>query len=288
MKSSQWLFFHIAVLIIVAGFATRAAAIDALSTDLPAYLDTLQPGPGTQASTQPLIQPETSTERNIAEFIGHFSGYEPMFFIAGATHPDVKFQFSFKYQLLNKEAPLAKAFPPLGGLNFAYTQLNMWLLDQPSSAFYDTNYMPEFFYSNEDVKAFKIPGVSQFGVQTGYGHDSNGQGNVNERSMNILFLRPILDFGDPEGFHFYVAPKFFVYIFDVNHNPDIAKYRGYCDLRAVIGKRQGLELSFLGRIGTCWPITWISTSTPSISTATPKACSATTAARRRFASVSRW
>ena len=251
MKSHQRLLTFIGCLLVaITCMDRKAAAVDVLSTDLPAYLDTLKPGPGTQASTEPLIQPETPTERGFAEFLGHFSGYEPTFFIAGPAHPDVKFQFSFKYQLLNQDAPLAKAVPFLGKINFAYTQLNMWLLDQPTSAFYDTNYMPEFFYSNEDIKGFKIPGVSQLGLQTGYGHDSNGQGNVNERAMNILFVRPILDFGDPDGFHFYVAPKFFVYIFGVDDNPDIAKYRGYCDLRAVVGNRQGLELSFLGRIGS--------------------------------------
>ncbi len=229
----------------------RLARADALPTvQLPAYLDNLLAGPGTQASTQPLYQPETITERSFAEFIGHFSGYEPIYFIAGPTDPLVKFQFSFKFELFNKESPLAKEVPLLSGLNFSYTQLSLWQLDKTSAPFYDSNYMPEFFYSNEDIKAVSIPGVSELGLQTGYGHDSNGEGGTTSRGVNILFLRPMLNFGNPDKFHFYIAPKGYVYIFGKDGNPDIAKYRGYCDLTAVMGWRQGLELSFLGRVGS--------------------------------------
>jgi phospholipase A1/A2 len=237
--------------LIVAFFTVNRASADALPTlQLPAYLDSLLGGPGTQASTQPLLQPETITERSIAEFLGHFSAYEPIYFIAGPTDPLVKFQFSFKFQLFNKDAPLVKKIPVLGGLNFSYTQLSLWRLDKSSAPFYDSNYMPEFFYSNEDIKAVKLPGVSELGLQTGYGHDSNGEAGATSRGINILFFRPIFVFGNPEQLHFYIAPKAYVYIFDLSGNTDIARYRGYCDLTAVAGWRQGLELAFLGRIGS--------------------------------------
>lgn len=215
----------------------------------PMFLDTLLPGPGTQPATQPLYQPISGNERSIAEFIGHFSAYEPIYFIAGPANPLAKFEFSFKYRLFNKEAPLSKEFPLLSGLHFSYSQISLWQLDKPSAPFYDTSYKPEFFYSNEDIKAIKLPGVSELGLQTGFGHESNGQGGTTSRGINILFFRPIFDFGDPEQFHFYVAPKLFLYLTD-DGNPDIAKYRGYCDLRTVIGWRQGLEFSVLGRLGS--------------------------------------
>ena len=217
----------------------------------PEFMDVspLVAGPGTQPATQPLLQPETWTQRSIAEIIGHFSAYQPMYFIAGPVSPLVKFQFSLKYRLFNEKAPLAKV-PILGGLTFAYTQLNLFELDKPSAPFYDTNYNPEIFYSNEDIKIIKLPLVSELGLQTGFGHESNGQAGATSRSINFLFFRPIFDFGNPEGFHFYVAPKAYVYVADLSNNPDISKYRGYCDLRTAIGWRQGLELSFLGRIGS--------------------------------------
>jgi phospholipase A1 len=208
--------------------------------------------PATQPATLPSEQPQTAGQRTLAEFIGHFSGYEPMYFIAGPVDPVAKWQVSFKYRLLNPDAPLSQWFPPLAGLHFSYTQMSLWQLDKPSAPFFDTAYKPEFFWSNEDVQKFKIPGVSQFGFQGGFGHESNGRGGVDSRSLNILFARPIITFGDPEHFHVSLAPKLYGYIGDISENPDIARYRGYCDFRTIVGWRQGLELSALARVGNDW------------------------------------
>src|SRR5436305_7022376 len=125
--------------------------------------------PATQPATLPSEQPQTAGQRTLAEFIGHFSGYEPMYFIAGPADPIAKFQVSFKYRILNPDAPLAQWCPPLAGLHFSYTQMSLWQLDKPSDPFFDTAYKPEFFWSNEDIQKFKIPGVSQFGFQGGFG-----------------------------------------------------------------------------------------------------------------------
>jgi phospholipase A1 len=230
--------------------AAEVASLAPLPVTTPDYLDQVTPVPSTQAATQPLIQQPSSVERSVAEFLGHFSGYEPMYFIAGPVDPLVKFQFSFKYKLFNDADPIAQAAPIISGLHFSYTQLALWQLTQPTSAFYDTNYKPEFFFSNEDIRLFKLPLVSQLGFQTGIGHESNGRGNADERAINYYFIRPIFDFGNLDQFHFYIAPKAYVYLFSLQDNPDIQHYRGYCDLRAVVGWRAGVELSFLGRVGS--------------------------------------
>ncbi len=39
------------------------------------------------------------------------------------------------------------------------------------------------------------------------------------------------------------------YVGDLSDNPDLDEYRGYFDLRAVIGWRRGLQLAALGRMG---------------------------------------
>jgi outer membrane phospholipase A len=207
-----------------------------------------------QAQAELAGQPQTQTaeQRTVAEFIGHFSGYDPMYFIAGPVSPVVKFQVSFKYRLLNPDAPLAKHSGFLAGLHFSYTQLALWALDKPSEPFTDINFKPEFFWSNEDIRAFKIPGVSVFGLQSGFGHESNGRGGADSRSQNIVFARPIFTFFNPEGFHLTLAPKFYYYIGDLSDNPDLPDYRGYCDFRTIIGWRQGLELSTVGRVGGNW------------------------------------
>ncbi len=84
----------------------------------------------------------------------------------------------------------------------------------------------------------------------GFGHDSNGRDGPASRQLNLLFVQPTFNFGDPQSFHFYVSPKAYVYVGDLSQNPDIAKYRGYVDARFVAGWRHGLELSAVGRIGS--------------------------------------
>ena len=207
--------------------------------------------PASPPATLPSEQPQTAGQRTLAEFLGHFSGYEPMYFIAGPVDPMVKWQFSFKYRVLNPNAPLAEKFPPLAGLHFAYTQMALWQIDKPSAPLFDTAYKPEFFWSNEDIN-YKIPGVAQWGFQGGYGHESNGRGGPDSREINILFARPIVTFGDLEHFHVSLAPKFYTYIGSLYGNQDIWRYRGYCDFRTIIGWRQGLELSTIGRVGNHW------------------------------------
>jgi phospholipase A1 len=250
------LWVPLAILLLIWSVAVADAQTARFLPDPPAsqvpLLDNIITGPASrEASTQPLFGPENGFQKSVAEFIGHFSACDPIYIIAGPVNPLVKFQFSFKYQLFNDQSPVAKAVPLLSGLNFSYTQLSLWELDKPSAPFFDTNYMPEFFYSNEDLQ-WRPPGVSQLGIQTGYAHDSNGQAGPASRSINMLFFRPIITFGDVDQFHFYVAPRLYTYIGDLSNNPDIYHYRGYCDLRAVVGWRQGLELSALARVGSAW------------------------------------
>lgn len=185
----------------------------------------------------------------LAEFLGHFSGYEPMYFLAGPADPLVKWQFSFKYRLLNEQAPLAKAVPALAGFHFGFTQMALWQIDKPSAPFFDLAFKPEFFWSDEDIQRIKIPGVSQLGLQAGFGHESNGTQGADSRELNILFARPIVTFGDPERFHVSLAPKIYGYVGYLYGNQDVARYRGYADYRAIIGWRQGAELSVIGRVG---------------------------------------
>ena len=212
--------------------------------------DNLITGPTSrQAASQPVDQPDNGVQRTLAEFVGHFAPYEPMYFLAGPYDPLVRFQFSFKYRLFNPDSPAGR-IPVLGRLDFAYTQLSLWQLDQPSAPFYDTNYQPEAFYNDDDVRWAKLPGVSQLGLMAGFGHDSNGQAGPTSRQLNLLFIRPTFNFGDPQGVHAYVSPKAYVYIGDLSQNPDIAEYRGYVDARFVAGWRRGLEFSLVGRIGS--------------------------------------
>jgi phospholipase A1 len=182
-------------------------------------------------------------------FKEHISGYEPMYFIAGTKSPNAKFQISFAYQLLNSDGPLAEKVPALKGFHIAYTQTSLWDWNAASAPFYDTNYKPEFFYAWQNVTGAQPTNWIQLDLQGGLKHESNGKSGADSRSMNIAYFRPTLTIGRDEGLQLTLQPRVWTYLGDLSDNPDIADYRGYADLRAIVGWKRGLELSALGRMG---------------------------------------
>ncbi len=108
----------------------------------------------------------------------------------GTKAPAAKFQFSFKYRLLTFDPGATEA--PKQTLQFAYTQRSLWDINASSSPFYDTSYMPALFYEfltlAPDPNTAK-GGPTWLGLQSGYQHESNGQGSVQSRSLNTMFVR---------------------------------------------------------------------------------------------------
>ena len=182
-------------------------------------------------------------------FKDHISGYEPLYFIAGTKSPTAKFQISFKYQLLNRDGPLAVRVPALKGFHIAYTQTSLWNLNSSDPSFYDTSYKPEFLYLWNRALGGKPGGRYQLDLQTGVQHESNGTGGALERSLNIVYLRPTLTLGRNDGLQLTIQPRAWLYVGGLAHNPDMPDYRGYVDLRTILGWKRGLQLSALGRMG---------------------------------------
>ncbi len=67
--------------------------------------------------------------------------------------------------------------------------------------------------------------------------------------MNFLYVRPTLVFGRDDSLQLKLLPRIGAYVGDLSDNPDLAAYRGYGDLRAVLGWQRGLQVSALGRVG---------------------------------------
>lgn len=182
-------------------------------------------------------------------FKEHISGYEPMYFVGGANSPNVKFQISFKYQLLNTYGPLAQSVPALKGFHIAYTQTSLWNLNGGDPAFYDTSYKPEFLYLWSRAAGGGPTDWFRLDLQGGLQHESNGKGGTGERSQNNAYFQPAMTFGREDCFQLALQPRVWGYLGNLNHNPDLADYRGYADLRTVIGWQRGLQLSALGHMG---------------------------------------
>jgi phospholipase A1 len=209
--------------------------------------------PDSRPTSNPVDQvlPDGNTARAgfVHYFLNHFSGHEPMYFLVGGEAPAAKFQFSFKYRVFNPEGTLAEVFPPITGLHFAYSQTSFWDLSEPSVPFFDTSYRPEVLWSNDDMlpESWKPRGVTG-GLQTGFQHESNGKADPDGRSVNTVYLRPMVVFGDREDLFLTVAPTVWHYISQPD-SPPLDNYRGHGDLRMVGGWTTGLQLAAIGRLG---------------------------------------
>jgi len=182
-------------------------------------------------------------------FLENFALYEPIYFIAGFDKPAAKFQFSFQYQILDEEGRLARKFPFLKGVCFAYTQRSLWDITSNSSPFYDTSYMPEFFYAVTSTSRRCVLGFRWLGAQAGYAHESNGRGGADSRSMNKLFVRVSFVAGNPDGWRLVVSPKVWAYVADMSDNPNLNDYRGYSEVTLSYGKNDNLNASVFLRAG---------------------------------------
>jgi len=182
-------------------------------------------------------------------FKRHFSGYEPFYFIAGLDSPNAKFQFSFKYQILNQDGALAQHAPALRGIHFAFTQTSLWDWNQPSAPFLDSSYKPELFYWMNVVDRGTWADWFRFDLQGGVQHESNGRDGASSRSLNMVYFKPGIAFGLRDGFQVTLSPRAWVYLRDLYDNPDLPSYRGYADLRATLGWADGLQLASMVRVG---------------------------------------
>ncbi len=202
----------------------------------------LEPGetPGKAIETPPTPIAEHTQQR--------FSAHEPVYFVGG-DRPTARFQFSFKYQFIDPESPFGASHPWISSLRFAYTQTSLWDIAGTSQPFTDSSYKPELFVSRDKLEDVNLLGAKQFGLQTGFAHESNGRDGDDSRGINTAFVQPVLFYGDEKEFHLRVMPKIYAYLSEGEGNKDIADYRGNVDMRVVVGRIDGFELSALGRLG---------------------------------------
>jgi phospholipase A1/A2 len=182
-------------------------------------------------------------------FKQQFSLHEPIYFIAGDQAPNARVQLSFKYQMFNDTGWFIQEQPWLRNLHFAYTQTSLWDWSAPSAPFFDTSYQPAFLYSQERFFGGGERDKFRFDWQMGLQHESNGQAEPDSRSLNIAFVRPTVVFGRNDSFQLTLQPRVWAYIGGLSENRDLDDYRGYGDLRVVLGWRRGLQLATTGRIG---------------------------------------
>lgn len=204
----------------------------------------LQNGPARAEEPPPSIAGDPSLEDLFSlyqPYIDNIKPYEPIYFLVGTNPEKSKFQFSFRYRLLNATSPWAEENPWVKGLHFGYTQTSFWDLGSDSAPFEDTSYKPELFHLSENLNR-RPPWLTGFFLQTGILHESNGQAGDLSRTTNILYLKPIAILYDQEnGLGLQVVPKIWFYFRNSDeHNKDLPDYRGYFELEVKAGEADGL------------------------------------------------
>ena len=136
---------------------------------------------------------------------------------------EVKFQISFMLPLWREIADSNVGF------YFAYTQVSFWQMynSDLSEPFRDTNYEPEgvFLWDTE----FDVLGFRNEAILFGFNHQSNGRGNeVLTRAWNRIFVNFLLERDD-----LVLGIKPWVRVGDDDENPNIDKFLGYGEVRAI-------------------------------------------------------
>ena len=168
------------------------------------------------------------------------SVYEPVYFIVGGDGGlNAKFQISFRYRLFDDNGKLASRLSWIDDIYLSYSQTSLWDLGELSKPFTDSSYRPRIFYADYDLGRM-FDGQLRVGVESGFGHESNGKDGDASRSFNMFYVRPTLTFGEPDGLRFFAAPLIHNYIAD-SENPDLKDYRGYVDWVLGFGSKGGLD-----------------------------------------------
>ncbi len=194
---------------------------------------------------------DNGAERDLNPFVARLSADEPLYFAIGWREGlDAKVQFSFKYAFMNPRGGLSQKAPFFSHVYFGYTQTSLWDLESDSKPFFDTSYEPSLFYRGRS-KSLSSDGATSMWAQAGVQHQSNGQGGEESRSLNIVNVKARFSFdGVLDGGHYWIEPRLWAYVGDLEDNPDIAEYRGYGDVRMAFTGRAEWQIAGTFGVGT--------------------------------------
>lgn len=235
----------------IAGVATLAATSVAANR-LVVHVDAVSSITGDDRSGDPLDAARQRTQQTA--LIDKppplaVSVYEPVYFVVGGDDGlNAKLQISLRYRLFDDRGRLARRLRWIDDLYLSFSQTALWDLSELSKPFTDVSYRPRLFFSNYDLARYFDDRV-RVGFESGVGHESNGKEGADSRSFNMLYLRPTLTLGDPDGLRAYFAPLIHNYVSD-DDNADIDDYRGYVDWLFGVGSKGGLDVWATLRKGT--------------------------------------
>lgn len=116
---------------------------------------------------------------------------------------DIKFQISFTKPLTLPESASNRVDDTVPGLrdiigtfNFAYSQKSWWDIGRESKPFYESNYNPALFWTNEFSTDSDLVLTNSYG----YEHESNGRNGPFSRSWDRVWYQQNIAIGDRQYF----------------------------------------------------------------------------------------
>lgn len=168
-----------------------------------------------------------------------FQRYEPIYALVGEDgYKNAKFQISFRYNVYDH-------------LYLGYLHTTVWDIGAPSAPFRDTSYRPTLFYHVNETGPQPGTPRAWLGAVVGGEHESNGKGGADSRSLNILYLKPLLTVERPGSLKLRIAPRLNYFTSVSGTNRDINEYRGHVDLQVIYDLLKELEpfdLPLLGEV----------------------------------------
>jgi outer membrane phospholipase A len=161
--------------------------------------------------------------------------YQPIYFLMGT--PYTKIEISFKTQIF-RSVPIY----------FAYTQLMIWDLFTHSPYFIDVNYNPLVFY--------RYPiggGMNEWVDLIPFEHESNGRGDILERSWNRAGASYHNQSSIGERMKLYWELKAWVPFYLNPNNSDLAQYRGVWEVNLTLSDFMGEFFEFNDLIFRLYP-----------------------------------
>jgi outer membrane phospholipase A len=195
----------------------------------------------------------TNDFQEVSEARQGISFYRPNYAVLG-NDPifEAKLQFSFKFRFVEEGTFDHWWSEPINQLFFSYTQLVLWDLED-NSAPYPNNYLdsyfsPELFWLKRDLASSVWN--SQFDLQFGYQHESNGRDEAFGRTWERIYVQPYWTWGKTGDYQFVAMPKFWIPFAEGDYMQNIEEYYGYGELWFKFGKNDGLGLDMMMRKGS--------------------------------------
>lgn len=248
----------------------RLAAVRLEGLDSAPALLAIQAKPGASvlpetptAEAEPLLLKTTNAPLDI--FRSAISSYEPMYFSVGDRgRTNAKFQISLKFRLLRPYDFASTGRRIADDIYLGYTQTTLWDLEGDSKPFFDTAYRPSLFYAKDTLATWGKRAT--FGLATGVEHESNGKSGLESRSLNTVFVTPMLRYRFGSDYMLGLAPKLYAYL-DKEENPDIDDFRGHGDYLVRLEREGSWRLDTTARRGNkknsvqldfSYPLRWVS------------------------------